>query len=63
MHKWGRGRETGRERIPDRLCAVSTEPNVGLKFTNREIMIQAEIKSQTLNRLSHPGPGSPNSGT
>ena len=34
----GRGRERSGERIPSRLCAVSTEPNVGLKPTNREIM-------------------------
>ena len=33
----GRGRE--RERIPSSLCAVSTEPDVGLDPTNCEIMI------------------------
>ena len=43
----GRGREQGREReresqaeriprIPSRLCAVSTEPDAGLKLTNHE---------------------------
>ena len=26
-----RGREKGRERIPSRLCTVSTEPNVELE--------------------------------
>ena len=32
--------ETERERegIPSRLSTVSTEPNVGLKLTNQEIM-------------------------
>ena len=29
--------ETGRERIPSRLCAVSAEPNAGLDLMNREI--------------------------
>ena len=36
--KWKRVRERGRERIPSRLSTVSTEPNVGLKLTNHEIM-------------------------
>ena len=31
-------RERERERIPNRLCAVSTESNAGLDLTNREIM-------------------------
>ena len=34
----GRERERGRERIPSRLCAVSTEADVGLDTTNHEIM-------------------------
>ena len=34
----GRGRERGRERIPNRLHTASTEPNLGLKATNCEIM-------------------------
>ena len=33
-----KGRERRRERIPSRLHAVSTEPNVGLDPTNCEIM-------------------------
>ena len=33
-----REREKGRERIPNRLCAVSAEPHVGLKLMKREIM-------------------------
>ena len=33
----GRERERERERIPSRLHAVSTEPNAGLKLTDREI--------------------------
>ena len=31
--KW----DTGRHRIPRRLCVVSTEPNAGLELTNHEI--------------------------
>ena len=30
-------RERGRERIPSKLHAVSTEPDMGLNLTNREI--------------------------
>ena len=30
--------EEERERIPSRLCAVSTEPDAGLEAMNREIM-------------------------
>ena len=54
VHKQGRDRESGKEKIPSRLHAVSTEPNVGLDLTNREIMTWAKIKSRMLNRLSHP---------
>ena len=35
-HRRGRGR--GRQRIPSRLRAVRTEPDVGLEPTNREIV-------------------------
>ena len=35
MHKLGRGRERGSERIPSRLC---TELDLGLDPTDREIM-------------------------
>ena len=45
----------GGERIPSRLCTVSTEPNVGLGLMNYGILTRAEIKSGTLNLLSHPG--------
>ena len=31
------------------------EPKSGLELTNREIVTRAEIKSQVLDRLSHPG--------
>ena len=31
-------REGGSERIPSRLCAISREPDVGLKLTDREIV-------------------------
>ena len=37
----GRGRAR-KERIPSRLCTVSTEPNAGLKLMNHEIMTWAE---------------------
>ena len=47
--------ERNRKRIPSRLHAVDAEPDVGLELTNREIPTGAEIKSQTLNRLGHPG--------
>ena len=33
-----RERERERERDPSRLCTVSSESNVGLELTNREIM-------------------------
>ena len=36
-HELGKGQRK-RERIPSRLHAVSTEPDVGLNPTNREIM-------------------------
>ena len=49
----GRGRERGR--ISSRLRTVSAEPDAGLDLPILEIMIWAEIKSQMLNRLSHPG--------
>ena len=45
----------GREKIPSRLGTVITEPSVELKLTNREIMTWAEINSQLLNQMSHPG--------
>ena len=48
MHTQGRGRERGRERIPSRLHAASTESDVRLDLTNREIMAQTKIKSWTL---------------
>ena len=38
MHEQRRHRERRRERIPSRRCAVSTEPNMGLEPTNRELM-------------------------
>ena len=38
-----------RERIPNRLCAVSAEPEApGLSLTKCEIVTWAETKSQTL---------------
>ena len=43
----GRGRER-REKIPSRLYAISTEPDVGLELMNCEITTWAETKSQML---------------
>ena len=51
----GRGRERGRQRIPSRLHAVSTEPDTRLELLNHEIVTRAKTKSQALNELSHPG--------
>ena len=51
----GVGVERKGERIPSRLCAVGSEPNMGLELMNHEIMTRAYIKSWTLNQLSHPG--------
>ena len=50
-----RGRERGRESIPSRLHIISTQPDVGLKPMNHEMMTRAKVKSWTLNQLSHPG--------
>ena len=47
--------ERGREKIPSRLRAVSTESDMGLELANCEIMTCIELKSQMLNQLSHPG--------
>ena len=40
VHEQGRGRETEREgeRIPSRLCTVSTEPGTRLELTKDEVM-------------------------
>ena len=43
------------ERIPSRLCTTSMEPKTGLETTNHEIMTETEIKSRTLNQISHSG--------
>ena len=51
----GQGEREESQRIPCRLCTVSTEPNSGLKLINREIMTRAEVKSWVLNGLRHPG--------
>ena len=47
--------EAERERIPSKLGAVRAEPHAGLELTNCKIMTRAEIESQMLNQLSHPG--------
>ena len=50
-----RGRKRGKEGMPNRLCAVSAEPDAGLDLMNRDIMTWAQIKSLMVNQLSHPG--------
>ena len=55
VHVQGKGRERGRGRIPSSFHTVSKEPEAGLELTDPKIMTGAEIKSQTLNRSSHPG--------
>ena len=47
--------EAEREGKRENPCADSTEPDAGLDPVNHEIMTRAEVKGQTLNRLSHPG--------
>ena len=42
MHMHARASREGaerEERIPSRLCAVCTKPNLGLELTNHRIMI------------------------
>ena len=51
----GRAERGEKRRIPSRLHTISAEPDAGLEPMNREIVTWAEIKSQTLNWLSHPG--------
>ena len=38
MHASEGGAERGRQRVPSRLCTVSTESHEGLQHTNHEIM-------------------------
>ena len=51
----GAEREGEKTRIPRKLHKTGVEPHAGLKLMNCEIMTWAEIKSWTLNQLSHPG--------
>ena len=44
----GRGRESGRERIPSSIHSHIAEPDAGLN-SHHEIMARAEIKNQSLN--------------
>ena len=55
VSRGGAGMWVGEERIPSRPCAVSAEPKTGLELENCEIMTRTQIKSETLNRVSHPG--------
>ena len=52
----GEGQKEARERIPSRLCAVSSEPHEGLELTNCEIM--TEVKSRVI-QLTEPPRYSP----
>ena len=47
-HKWEGATERGRQRIPGRLCVISTEPDAGLELKNCEIMTWAETKGWSL---------------
>ena len=55
-HKLGRGRERRSHRIRSRLQAVSTEPDVGLELTNREIMTWAKVGRLTTEPPRCPKP-------
>ena len=44
----GGTKKRGRQRILSRFHTVSTEPNVGLKIINHELMTWAQTKSWTL---------------
>ena len=48
---WAGEGQRERERIQSRFHTVGTEPDTGLELTNCEIMMQAEMKSRSLNRL------------
>ena len=50
LHKWGKNKGRGRERILNRLCAQH-----GATSHDPEINAWAKIKSQRLNWLSYPG--------
>lgn len=52
----GKGQKSGRKRIPGKLHTGGSEPSMGLEPKNREKMISAKTKNQTLNPVSHPGP-------
>ena len=58
MRGAGEGQREG-EKESQAGSVLSTEPNEGLKVTNLDIVTSAEIKSQRLNRLSHPGAPGP----
>ena len=47
-HEQWRGRERGREGIPNRLHTTSAEPSMGLNFMNSKILTRAEIKTGCL---------------
>ena len=51
----GRAEREGDRESQAGSAAVSTEPDVGLKPTNHEIMTWAKTKSQMFNLLSLPG--------
>ena len=55
VSRGGVEREGERENPKKVLHCQCSEPDVGLKLTNREIMTPAETKSQRINRLSHRG--------
>ena len=50
----GEGQRETESEAGSQLWAVSTEPNWGIKLTNREIMTWADV-GRMLNWQSHPG--------
>ena len=45
--KWGKGRERGGQRVQSGLHVDSREPDMGLRFTNHEMMTRAEVRRST----------------
>ena len=43
----GRGAESGEQRTQSRLCTENTEPDVGLRLSNHEVMTWAEVRLLT----------------
>ena len=46
-HEWVKGRGKGGQKIWNRLCTDSREPNVGLELINHKIMTWAKVRCST----------------